>query len=215
MNLVLLGAPGSGKGTQAKRLIDKYSIPEISTGDILRKAVADGTPLGSDAKAFMERGELVPNSIVFGMVHARLKREDCKKGYIFEGFPRNAAQAVALDKMLSVMNIPLAVVVNIDVDRNELIKRMTGRRICSDCGQLYNIYLLPPKKEGVCDTCGGGFFRRDDDKEETVKKRLDLFEAEKNPLIDYYRKKGILKSVTGTGSVSDIFLKVCAAVDGK
>jgi len=215
MRLVLLGAPGSGKGTQAKKLIDRYSIPEISTGDILRKAVADGMPLGRDAKVFMAKGELVPDNIVLGLVHARLKKEDCRQGYIIDGFPRNEAQAVALDKMLSAIGAPLTVAVSIDVDNNELIKRMTGRRTCKSCGQLYNVYFLPPKKEGVCDKCGGGFFQRDDDKEETIKKRLDVYEAQKIPLIEYYTKKGILKSITGTGSVYDIFKNVCAALEGK
>jgi adenylate kinase len=215
MRLILLGAPGSGKGTQAKKLMEKHSIPEISTGEILRKAVADGTPLGRDAKAFMERGELVPDSIVLGLIHARLKNDDCRKGFIFDGFPRNEAQAAALDRMLAAIGAPVTVVVSIDVDRNELAKRMSGRRICTQCGQVYNIYFLPPKKEQACDKCGGGFFQRDDDKEETIKKRLDIYESQKNPLAEYYRKKGILNPITGTGSVYSIFQQVCAAVEGK
>ncbi len=213
MRLVLLGAPGAGKGSQAKKLMDRYSMPEISTGEILRKAVADGSPLGRDAKVYMDRGELVPDSIVLGLVHARLKKEDCGKGYIIDGFPRNEAQAVALDKMLSAIGAPVTMAVNIDVDKEELMKRMSGRRICRVCGQVYNIYFLPPKREGTCDKCGGDFFQRDDDKEETIKKRLKVYESQKTPLLEYYRKKGILKSIAGTGSVHDIFQKVCDAVE--
>ncbi|MDA8242250.1 MAG: adenylate kinase [Nitrospiraceae bacterium] len=215
MRLVLLGAPGAGKGTQAKKLIEKYSIPQISTGDILRKAVADGTPLGKEAKAVMDRGELVPDSIVLGLVRERLKRDDCRNGYILDGFPRNTAQAEALDKMLSTMAAALTVAVSIDVDKNDLMKRMTGRRTCKSCQQVYNIYFSPPKKEGVCDKCGGALFQRDDDKEETIRKRLDVYEAQTAPLIDYYRRKGILKSIPGTGSIEEIFKKVCNALEGK
>jgi adenylate kinase len=215
MRLVLLGAPGSGKGTQAKKLVERYSIPEISTGEILRKAVADGTPLGRDAKAYMDKGELVPDSIVFGLVHARLKEEDCRKGYIIDGFPRNETQAASLDKMLSVIGAPVNLAVNIDVDKDELVKRMTGRRICTSCGQVYNLHFLPPKREGVCDKCGGGFFQRDDDREKTIKKRLDVYESQKTTLIDYYRKKGILRSIRGGGSLDDISRKIREAVEGK
>ena len=215
MRLVLLGAPGAGKGTQAKKLIEKYSIPQISTGDILRKAVADGTPLGNEAKAVMGRGELVPDSIVLGLVRERLKRDDCRNGYILDGFPRNTAQAEALDKMLSTMSAALTVAVSIDVDKNDLMKRMTGRRTCKSCQQVYNIYFSPPKKEGICDKCGGALFQRDDDKERTIRKRLDVYEAQTAPLIDYYRRKGILKSIQGTGSIEEIFKKVCNALEGK
>ena len=215
MRLVLLGAPGAGKGTQAKKLIEKYSIPQISTGDILRKAVADGTPLGKEAKAVMDRGELVPDSIVLGLVRERLKQDDCRNGYILDGFPRNTAQAEALDKMLSTMAAALTVAVSIDADKNDLMKRMTGRRTCKNCQQVYNIYFSPPKKEGMCDKCGGALFQRDDDKEKTIRKRLNVYEAQTAPLIDYYRRKGILKSIQGTGSIEEIFKKACNALEGK
>ena len=215
MKVVLLGAPGAGKGTQAKKLMEKYSIPEISAGEILRNAVAYGTPLGRDAKVFMERGELVPDSIVLGLIYARLKKDDCRKGYIIDGFPRSEAQAVALDKMLSAIGSPVTVAISIDVDKNELIKRMSGRRICKSCAQVYNLFFLPPRKDGVCDKCGGDFFQRNDDKEETIRKRLDVYESQKTPLIEYYRKKGILKPVTGASSIYDIFQKICEAVEGK
>lgn len=212
MRIVLLGAPGAGKGTQAKKLIDKYAIPQISTGDILRKAVADGTPLGKEAKSFMDKGELVPDSVVIGLIQERLKQDDTKKGYILDGFPRNTAQAETLDKMLKDMGMPLDSALSVDVPKDDLMKRLTGRRTCKKCQQMYNVYFSPAKKDGVCDKCGGELFQRDDDKEATIKKRLDVYEAQTAPLIDYYKKKGMLKSISGTGSIEDIFSKVCAAL---
>lgn len=209
MRLVLLGAPGAGKGTQAKKLIEKYSIPQISTGDLLRAAVAAGTALGKEAKSYMDKGELVPDKVVLGMVEERLKQDDCKKGYILDGFPRNTAQAEALDKMLASLNMSLTAALSVDVPFDDLMKRLTGRRTCKSCGQMYNIYFKPPAKEGVCDKCGGELFQRDDDKEETIKKRLDVYNAQTAPLIDYYGKKGILKTVQGTGNIDDIFKNVC------
>src|SRR4030066_2174450 len=184
MRLVLLGAPGAGKGTQAKKLIEKYVIPQISTGDILRKAVADGTPLGKEAKGIMDSGGLVSDKIVLGLVQERLKQDDCKKGYILDGFPRNTAQAEALDKILSDMGAPLTVALSVDVDKDILMKRLTGRRTCKNCQQMYNIYFSAPQKEGVCDKCGGPLFQRDDDKEETIKKRLDVYDTQTAPLFD-------------------------------
>lgn len=215
MRLVLLGAPGAGKGTQAKMLIEKYRIPQISTGDILRKAVADGTPLGKEAKAIMERGELVPDKIVLGLVEERLKQDDCKKGFILDGFPRNTIQAEALDKLLNNIKMPLDSALSVDVPKEDLMKRLTGRRTCKSCQQMYNVYYTPPKKDGVCDKCGGELFQRDDDKEETIKKRLNVYDAQTAPLIDYYKKKGILKSVIGTGSIDEIFKKVSNILEGK
>jgi adenylate kinase len=212
MRLVLLGAPGAGKGTQAKKLIEKYGIPQISTGDLLRAAVAAGTALGKEAKSFMDKGELVPDRVVLGMVEERLKQDDCKKGYILDGFPRNTAQAEALDKMLGALGMSLSAALSVDVPFEDLMKRLTGRRTCKACGQMYNIYFNPPKKENTCDKCGGGLFQRDDDKEETIKKRLDVYSAQTAPLIDYYRKKGIVSSVNGTGSIDEIFKEVCKAL---
>ncbi len=210
--VVLLGAPGAGKGTQAKMLIEKYKIPQISTGDILRKAVADGTPLGKEAKVIMDQGGLVSDKIVLGLVEERIKQPDCKNGFILDGFPRNTAQAEALDKMLSTMSAPLTIALNIDVDMNDLLKRLTGRRTCKGCQQMYNIYFSPPKKEGTCDKCGGALFQRDDDKEETIKKRLDVYQKQTAPLIDYYSKKQIMKTVMGVGSIDEIFKKVTAVL---
>jgi len=210
MRLVLLGAPGAGKGTQAKKLIETYGIPQISTGDILRKAVADGTPLGKEAKSYMDKGELVPDSVVIGLVKERIAQDDCKKGYILDGFPRNIAQAEVLDKVLAEMGAPLDTALSVDVDKDVLMKRLTGRRTCRKCQQMYNIYFSLPKKEGVCDKCGGELFQRDDDKEETIRKRLDVYDAQTAPLMEYYKKKGIVKSVAGTGSIDEIFKQVCS-----
>jgi len=215
MRLVFLGAPGAGKGTQAKKLVEKYKIPQISTGDILRAAVAADTPLGKEAKSYMDKGELVPDSVVIGLVKERIAQDDCKKGYILDGFPRNTAQAEVLDKVLSEMKAPLDAAVDVDVDRDILLKRLTGRRTCKNCQQMYNIYFSTSKKEGVCDKCGGELFQRNDDKEETIKRRLDVYDAQTAPLMDYYKKKGILKSVKGTGSIDEIFSKVCSVIEGK
>ncbi|MCL4476524.1 MAG: adenylate kinase [Nitrospirae bacterium] len=209
MRLVLLGAPGAGKGTQAKKLIEKYGIPQISTGDLLRAAVAAGTSLGKEAKSFMDKGELVPDRVVLGMVEERLKQDDCKKGYILDGFPRNTAQAEALDKMLDTLKVPLTAALSVDVPFDDLMKRLTGRRTCKGCGQMYNVFFNAPKKDGKCDKCGGELFQRDDDKEETIKKRLDVYSSQTAPLFDYYKKKGILSSVNGTGSIDEIFKAVC------
>ena len=216
MRIVLLGAPGAGKGTQAKKLIDKYGIPQISTGDILRQNVAEGTPLGKEAKSYMDKGELVPDSVVLGLVEDRLKKDDCKKGYILDGFPRNTAQAEALDKILASIGMSLTGALSVDVPKDALMKRLTGRRTCKGCGQMYNVYFSPSKNESVCDKCGGALFHRDDDKEETIKRRLDVYDAQTAPLIDYYGKKNILKSVDGgTGTIDEIFVKVCNALDLK
>ena len=176
MRLVLLGAPGAGKGTQAKMLIEKYNIPQISTGDILRKAVADGTPLGKEAKSYMDSGGLVPDSVVIGLVKERLAQDDCKKGYILDGFPRTTPQAEALDAELVAMNTPLTDALSVDVPMDDLMKRLTGRRTCKSCQQMYNIHFSAPKKEGACDKCGGELMQRDDDREDTIKNRLDVYE---------------------------------------
>lgn len=213
MRIVLLGAPGAGKGTQAKMLIEKYKIPQISTGDILRKAVADGTPLGKEAKSHMDSGGLVPDSVVIGLVKDRLAQDDCKAGYILDGFPRTTPQAEELDTVLSAMNSPLNVALSVDVDKDDLMKRLTGRRTCKGCQQMYNMYFSPPGKEGTCDKCGGELFQRDDDKEATIKNRLDVYEKSTAPLMDYYGKKGILKSVEGTGSIDEIFTKIVSILE--
>lgn len=215
MKLVLLGAPGAGKGTQAKKLTEKYTIPQISTGDILRKAVADGTSLGKEAKSYMDKGELVPDSVVIGLVKERIVRDDCKNGYILDGFPRNTSQAEVLDKVLADMNAPLDTAISVDVEKNDLMKRLTGRRTCKDCQQMYNVHFSPPEKEGVCDKCAGELYQRDDDREDTIKNRLDIYEKSTAPLIDYYGRKGILKSVKGEGNIEDIFNNICSILQAK
>ncbi|HKN18845.1 MAG TPA: adenylate kinase, partial [Dissulfurispiraceae bacterium] len=172
MRIVLLGAPGAGKGTQAKKIIEKYPIPQISTGDLLRAAVATGTALGKEARSYMDKGELVPDSVVLGMVKERLNQDDCKKGFILDGFPRNTKQAEALDVMLASLGLPLRAALSVEVPFEDLMKRLTGRRTCKACGQMFNIYFNRPVKENTCDKCGGELFQRDDDKEETIKKRL-------------------------------------------
>ncbi len=205
MRIVLIGAPGGGKGTQAKLLVEKYGIPQISTGDLLREAVAAGTPLGQRAKTAMEAGQLVSDDIVLGMIRERLAKPDAEKGFILDGFPRNIPQAEALDKMLAEEGKPLQVSLLIDVDFKVLMQRLTGRRTCSQCGAIYNIYSSPPRREGVCDKCGGTLEQRADDNEETVNKRLTVYEQQTAPLIEYYRKAGILRTVQGIGEVEDIF----------
>jgi adenylate kinase len=213
MRLVLLGAPGAGKGTQAKKLIEKHGIPQVSTGDILRQSVTDGTPLGKEAKSYMDKGELVPDSVVLGLVEERLQQDDARKGYILDGFPRNTAQAEALDGMLEKFSMSITAAVSVDVPFEDLMKRLTGRRTCKTCGQMYNVYFSPPAKEGVCDKCGGELYQRDDDREETIKKRLDVYQSQTAPLIDYYGKKGILKSIEGTGNIDEIFSKLVATLE--
>lgn len=209
MRIILLGAPGAGKGTQAKKLIERYDMPQISTGDVLRKAVADGTALGVEAKAYMDKGQLVPDSIVVGLIEDMLMHECCKRGFILDGFPRNTAQAETLDSMLNGLEMPVDTALIVDVPREDLMKRLTGRRTCRSCNQMYNIYFSPPVKDGICDKCGNGLYQRDDDKEETIKKRLDVYDAQTVPLINYYKNNGKLKAVSGTGSIDEIFKEVC------
>jgi adenylate kinase len=209
MKLVLLGPPGAGKGTQAKQLIDKYNIPQISTGDILRQAVKDGTQMGQAAKVFMDKGELVPDDVIIGIVKDRIQADDCQNGYIFDGFPRTVAQAEALDGMLKDLATHLDAVVSIEVPEEEVVKRLSGRRTCKGCGTLFHVVFNPPAKEGVCDKCGGELFQRDDDNETTIRQRLSVYLSQTAPLIDYYSQAGILKTVPGTGAPNEIFDAIC------
>ena len=213
MKLVLLGAPGAGKGTQAKMLIEKYGIPQISTGDLLRAAVKEGTELGKEAKGYMDKGDLVPDSVVLGMVKERMGQSDIDKGYILDGFPRNTSQAEALDKMLEEVGKPIEAALSVDVPFGDLMKRLTGRRTCKSCGQMYNMHFSAPKAEGKCDKCDGELFQRDDDKEATIENRLKIYEEQTAPLADYYERKGILKRVGGTGDIKEIFAKVTALLE--
>ncbi len=214
MRIVLLGAPGSGKGTQGKKLAEKYGIPQISTGDLLRAAVAANTPLGQRAKAAMEAGQLVSDEIVMGLIRERLGEPDTEPGFILDGFPRNLTQAEALDRMLEELDKPLQVALHIDVDFDTLMQRLTGRRTCESCGQMYNIYTSPPKIDGVCDQCGGRLIQRADDNEETIRKRLEVYRSQTMPLIAYYREQGKLRTVKGDGSIDDIFARILSQLEG-
>ncbi len=214
MRLILLGPPGAGKGTQAKDLVQKYGIPQISTGDILRKNLADKTPLGLEAKKFMDKGELVPDSVVVGIVKERLKEDDCKKGYILDGFPRTVPQAESLDAALADMKTPIDKVLSIEVPDSELVKRLGGRRTCRNCQAGYHVAFKPSKKEGVCDSCGGDLYQRDDDKEEAITNRLKVYQASTSPLINYYKAKGLLAAVDGVGGMKDILDRMVRALEG-
>ncbi|MCK4864533.1 MAG: adenylate kinase, partial [Gammaproteobacteria bacterium] len=205
MRIVLIGAPGGGKGTQAKLLVDKYGIPQISTGDLLRAAVKAGSPLGVKAKQAMDAGQLVSDDIVLGMIKERLAQADAQNGFILDGFPRNIPQAEALDSMLDDEDKPLQAGLLIDVEFNILMQRLTGRRTCGSCGQMFNIHTSPPRIEGRCDKCGGALEHRADDNEETIGNRLKVYEAETAPLVDYFRKQGKLRTVRGVGEVESIF----------
>jgi len=213
MRLILLGPPGAGKGTQAKKLVEKFGIPQISTGDILREAVKNGTPLGKEAKSYMDKGELVTDAIVVGIIRDRLQEKDCEKGYILDGFPRTVPQADELKKALNEMGQSIDSVLSIVVANEELIKRLTGRRTCKECGAGYHLLFKAPKAEGVCDQCGGPLFQRDDDKEETIKNRLAVYNEQTEPLIAYYKKDGALVDIEGTGGIDEIFARICAVIE--
>ncbi|RUM88437.1 MAG: adenylate kinase [Thermodesulfatator sp.] len=208
MNIVFLGPPGAGKGTQAKRIIEKYGIPQISTGDMFREHLSKGTELGKKAKEYMEKGQLVPDEIVLSMVEERLKQPDCEKGFILDGFPRTVPQAEALDEMLAKWGKKIDYAIAIEVPDEELVKRLTGRRTCKNCGMMYHIIFKPPKVEGKCDACGGELYQRPDDNEETVRNRLKVYHESTAPLIDYYEKKGVLHRVDGMGSIDEIFERI-------
>jgi len=212
MNIVLLGPPGSGKGTQAKMIAEKYGVVHISTGDILRENVRNGTDLGKEAKKFMEAGKLVPDSLLIDIIKDRLAKDDVKGGWMLDGYPRTMPQAEAMDKILPALGQKIDVVLNIDVPDAELVKRVTGRRMCK-CGATYHVQFNPPKVEGKCDACGGELYQRADDTEETVKERLQAYHAQTQPLIDYYDKRGIVATVLGVGDIKEIFGKIAEALD--
>ncbi|HVT36994.1 MAG TPA: adenylate kinase [Nevskiaceae bacterium] len=205
MRIVLLGAPGSGKGTQAKKLMERFKIPQVSTGDLLRAAVAGGTELGKKAKVAMDAGQLVADDIVIGMIKERLEQEDTHHGFIFDGFPRSIPQAEALDTMLAGLNKPLQTALLLHVEFDALFKRLTGRRTCKVCGQMYNIYYSAPKKDGVCDKEGGELMQRADDNEDTISKRLKVYREQTEPLIAYYKAQKKFQTVEGEGSMDKIF----------
>ena len=208
MKIIMLGAPGAGKGTQAIKIAEKYGIPHISTGDIFRANIKNGTELGKKAKEYMDKGALVPDELTCDLVVDRIHQDDCANGFVLDGFPRTIPQAEALDAALSKDNETMDYAIDIDVPDENIVKRMGGRRACVNCGATYHIVSAPPKVEGVCDHCGGKLTIRDDDKPETVQKRLTVYHDQTQPLIDYYRKAGILHSVDGTKPLDDVFADI-------
>ena len=205
MKIIMLGAPGAGKGTQAKKIAAKYGIPHISTGDIFRANIKNGTELGKKAKAFMDQGLLVPDELVVDLVVDRVNQDDCKNGYVLDGFPRTIPQAEALTEALEKMGQKVDFAIDVNVPDENIVKRMGGRRACVTCGATYHMVYAPTKKEGICDTCGGELILRDDDKPETVQKRLNVYHDQTQPLIDYYTSQGILRTVDGTVDIDDVF----------
>lgn len=212
MNIILLGPPGAGKGTQAKILTDKYGIPQISTGDILRAAVREQSPMGIKAKGYMDAGALVPDEVVVGIVQERLSKGDCDSGFILDGFPRTVAQADALEKMLASMGKSIEHVVSVEVDNEELVRRLTGRRTCRDCARGYHVTSDPPPASGAC-VCGGELYQRDDDREETIRKRLAVYEEQTAPLKEYYSRKNILRPLSGIGTIEEIERKISVILE--
>lgn len=213
MKLIMLGAPGAGKGTQAKKIAEKYQIPHISTGDIFRANIKEGTDLGKEAKTYMDAGQLVPDELTVKILLDRVAKDDCKEGYVLDGFPRTIPQAEVLDEALTKLGDKIDFAIDVDVPDENIVRRMGGRRACVTCGATYHIEHVPPKKEGICDTCGSELILRDDDKPETVSNRLKVYHDQTQPLIDFYTKKGVLKSVDGTIDMMDVFASIKAILD--
>lgn len=212
MRLIMLGAPGAGKGSQAKLLAEKYGILHISTGDIFRANIKEGTELGKRAKSYMDQGLLVPDELVCDLVVDRIQQDDCKKGFILDGFPRTIPQAESLDTVLDQINETIDYAINLKVDDEVIIKRMSGRRACLNCGATYHVENMPPAKEGICDHCNSPLVLRDDDKPETVKKRLEVYHEQTAPLIQYYEEKGILRNFDGTMGMDDVLKSIVSAI---
>ncbi len=213
MNLILLGPPGAGKGTQAQMIVERYHIPQISTGDILRAAVKEGTTLGKQAKAFMDQGQLVPDKVVIGIIDERLRASDCNPGFILDGFPRTIPQAEVLQTILTQIGKSIDHVINIEVDSEELVRRLTGRRTCKNCGAMFHLFSYPPREEGICDRCGGTLYQREDDKEEAIRTRLKEYERQTAPLIQYYRLQNTLRPIQGVGGQAQIFERIARHLD--
>lgn len=212
MNLLIMGPPGAGKGTQAERLVKEVEIMHISTGDMFRAAIKEGTEMGKKAEEYMNQGALVPDEVVVGMVKDRLSKPDCKQGFLLDGFPRTLDQAKSLDETLNSLQINIDGVINIAVPREKLMERLTGRRVCKNCGASFHVIFNKPKVEGKCDACGGELYQRGDDNEEAVGKRLDVYEQQTQPLIDYYSEKGLLLSIDGDQDINKVLEDVLAAV---
>ena len=210
MKIIMLGAPGAGKGTQAKMIAEKYQVPHVSTGDIFRANIKNGTELGMEAKKYMDQGQLVPDGLTVKILLDRVAQPDCEGGYVLDGFPRTIPQAEVLDKALSELNESIDYAINVDVPDENIVRRMSGRRACLGCGATYHIEHIPPKKEGICDTCGQELVLRDDDKAETVLNRLNVYHKQTQPLIDFYTEKGVLKTVDGTVDMKDVFAAIVA-----
>jgi len=216
MRIILLGPPGAGKGTQAVMLVKEFGVPHISTGDMFRAAIKEGTDMGMKAKSFMDQGQLVPDEIVIGIVKDRLAQADCQKGFILDGFPRTVPQADALQDALKALNMNLQAVVNLAVSEDELVSRLSGRRVCKNCGATYHVIFTPTKKEGLCDACGGELYQRDDDKEITIRKRLEVYNNQTSPLIAYYKDSGLLETIDGDGKeIGEILATVIAVLKEK
>jgi adenylate kinase len=214
MNIVLMGLPGAGKGTQAAHIIDELKIPHISTGDMFRQAVREETPLGLEAKTYLDQGKLVPDEVTIGIVRERLGKDDCANGFMLDGFPRTVPQAEALDELTKELNRPIDYVIYIDVDEEELLKRLTGRRICRECGATYHVVFAPPKVDGVCDRCNGELYQRDDDKIETVKERLKINMEQIQKLLRYYESTGKLHRVDGKQPIEDVTKEIMSVIRG-
>ena len=215
MNILFMGPPGAGKGTQAERIVEKFGIPHISTGDAFRLAMKEGTPLGLKAKEYVDQGLLVPDDVTNGIVRERLQQDDCKRGFLLDGYPRTLAQAEALDGMLKESGRRIDHVISLVVDRDMLLKRLTGRRICKSCGATYHILFNPPKQEGVCDKCGGELYQRSDDTEEKVGTRLDEYLSKTEPLLRYYRDQGLLREVNGEQEIDAVTAQITSILKGQ
>ncbi|GEN34809.1 MULTISPECIES: adenylate kinase [Aneurinibacillus] len=215
MNIILMGLPGAGKGTQGEKIVEKFGIPHISTGDMFRAAIKDETEMGKKAKSYMDQGLLVPDEVVIGIVKERLGKADCEKGFMLDGFPRTMAQAEALDATLAEMERSIDHVINIDVDRGILMDRLTGRRICKNCGATYHVIFNPPSQEGICDKCGGELYQRDDDNEATVATRLDVNIEQSAPILNYYKEKGLLRTIDGHQDIDKVFEDVAEVLRGQ
>ncbi len=214
MNLVLMGLPGAGKGTQAEKIVEKYDVPHISTGDMFRAAIKEGTPLGLQAKSYIDNGNLVPDEVTIGIVRERLSKDDCQKGFLLDGFPRTVAQAEALEVILNELARPIHCVLNVNVNTESLVERLTGRRICKGCGATYHLLFNPSKKEDVCDKCGGELYQRTDDNEKTVMNRLEVNIKQSKPLLDFYESRGKLQDVDGQRHIDDVFKDVVVLLEG-